>query len=270
MMAEALSRKVQYGANKLHKRLRRLAGEAIEDYRMIRPGERVMVCLSGGKDSYVLLDILRHLQRHAPVDFEIIAVHLDQKQPGYPAQVLPEYLDRIGVEYRIAEQDTYSVVQRVIPEGKTTCSLCSRLRRGALYRVATEVGATRIALGHHREDILETFFLNMFYGGTLKAMPAKLLSDSGEHVVIRPLAYCRERDIAAWAEIQDFPIIDCNLCGSQPRLQRQVIKEMLQGWEREQPGRSETMFRALQNIRPSQLLDREQFSFRELENTDSK
>ncbi len=261
---EALNRKVQYGANKLHKRLQRLVGRAIENYRMIGPGERVMVCLSGGKDSYTLLDILLHLQRHAPVDFDIIAVHLDQKQPGYPAHVLPEYLDGLGVEYRIAEQDTYGVVQRVIPEGKTTCSLCSRLRRGALYRLATEVGATRIALGHHREDILETFFLNLFHGGTLSAMPAKLRNDSGEHVVIRPLAYCREGDIVRYAGNQNFPIIDCNLCGSQPQLQRQLIKEMLQGWEREHPGRMESMFRALQQVRPSQLLDRELFPFAEL------
>ncbi len=264
---EALHHKAKYRTNKLHKRLRRLVGQAIEDYRMIGPGDRVMVCLSGGKDSYTLLDILLHLQRHAPVDFDIIAVHLDQKQPGYPGHVLPEYLDDVGVEYRIAEQDTYRVVQRVIPEGKTTCSLCSRLRRGALYRLATEVGATRIALGHHREDILETFFLNLFHGGTLSAMPAKLRNDTGDHVVIRPLAYCREQDIARYAAEQDFPIIDCNLCGSQSRLQRQVIKEMMRCWDHEYPGRLESMFRALQQVRPSQLLDQALFPFAELEQT---
>ncbi|HRQ05084.1 MAG TPA: tRNA 2-thiocytidine(32) synthetase TtcA, partial [Nitrosomonas halophila] len=258
---EVLSKKSVYNTNKLHKRLRRLVGTAIADFNMIEQGDRVMVCLSGGKDSYVLLDILRNLQAHAPLDFELIAVNLDQKQPGFPEHVLPEYLTKIGMPFRIVEQDTYSVVKRVIAEGKTTCSLCSRLRRGVLYRVAGELGATKIALGHHRDDILETFFLNMFYGGKLKAMPPKLVSDDGRHIVIRPLAYCREKDVAAYAASAQFPIIPCNLCGSQKNLQRQAIKEMMQQWDKKFPGRLETMFTALQNVQLSHLADRQHYDF---------
>ena len=256
-----MQQKQQYNTNKLQKRLRRLAGTAIADFNMIEAGDRIMVCLSGGKDSYALLDILRNLQAHAPLEFELIAVNLDQKQPGFPEQVLPSYLTEIGMPFRIIEQDTYSVVKRVIAEGKTTCSLCSRLRRGVLYRVASELGATKIALGHHRDDILETLFLNMFYGGKLKAMPPKLVSDNGKHIVIRPLAYCKEKDLAAYAAIANFPIIPCNLCGSQPNLQRQVIKEMLQQWDKKFPGRLETMFRALQNVQPSHLADTSRYDF---------
>lgn len=256
-----MQQKQQYNTNKLQKRLRRLAGTAIADFNMIEAGDRIMVCLSGGKDSYALLDILRNLQAHAPLEFELIAVNLDQKQPGFPEQVLPSYLTEIGMPFRIVEQDTYSVVKRVIAEGKTTCSLCSRLRRGVLYRVASELGATKIALGHHRDDILETLFLNMFYGGKLKAMPPKLVSDDGKHIVIRPLAYCKEKDLAAYAAIANFPIIPCNLCGSQPNLQRQVIKEMLQQWDKKFPGRLETMFRALQNVQPSHLADTSRYDF---------
>lgn len=263
-MMEPLSKKVQYNTNKLRKRLRRLVGTAISDFNMIEPGDRVMVCLSGGKDSYALLDILRNLQAHAPLDFELIAVNLDQKQPGFPEHVLPEYLTQIGMPFRIVEQDTYSVVKRVIAEGKTTCSLCSRLRRGVLYRVATELGATKIALGHHRDDILETFFLNMFYGGKLKAMPPKLISDDGHHIVIRPLAYCKEKDLAVYAEIENFPIIPCNLCGSQKNMQRQVIKEMIQQWDKKFPGRLETMFTALQNVQLSHLADKARYNFQGL------
>ena len=263
-MMETLSRKIQYNTNKLRKRLRRLVGTAIADFNMIEAGDRVMVCLSGGKDSYTLLDILRNLQAHAPLDFELIAVNLDQKQPGFPEQVLPDYLTQIGIPFRIVEQDTYSVVKRVIAEGKTTCSLCSRLRRGVLYRVASELGATKIALGHHRDDILETFFLNMFYGGKLKAMPPKLVSDDGRHIVIRPLAYCKEKDLAAYAEIENFPIIPCNLCGSQPNMQRQVIKEMMQQWDKKFPGRLETMFTALQNVKLSHLADTSLYDFQGL------
>ena len=261
---EVVSRKEQYNANKLHKRLRRLVGSAIADFNMIEAGDRVMVCLSGGKDSYALLDVLRNLQAHAPLQFELIAVNLDQKQPGFPAHVLPEYLASIGVPFRIVEQDTYSVVKRVIAAGKTTCSLCSRLRRGVLYRVASELGATKIALGHHRDDILETLFLNLFYGGKLKTMPPKLVSDDGRHIVIRPLAYCKEKDLAAYAEMENFPIIPCNLCGSQKNLQRQAVKEMLQQWERKFPGRLETMFTALQNVQPSHLADPTLYDFRGL------
>ena len=255
------SRKEQHNVNKLHKRLRRLVGTAIADFNMIEPGDRVMVCLSGGKDSYALLDILRNLQAHAPTPFELVAVNLDQKQPGFPEHVLPEYLTAIGMPFRIVEQDTYSVVKRLIPEGKTTCSLCSRLRRGVLYRVAGELGATKIALGHHRDDILETLFLNLFYGGKLKTMPPKLVSDDGRNIVIRPLGYCKEKDLAAYAEIEDFPIIPCNLCGSQKNLQRQAVKEMLQQWDKKFPGRLENMFTALQNIQPSHLLDSSLYDF---------
>lgn len=260
----ARERKQSYEANKLAKRLRRLTGQAIADFDMIGEGDKVMVCLSGGKDSYALLDILMHLREHAPIRFDLVAVNLDQKQPDYPQHVLPQYLDRLGVEYRIVEQDTYSVVKRVIPEGKTMCSLCSRLRRGVLYRVAGELGATRIALGHHRDDIIETFFLNLFYGGTLKAMPPRLLSDDGRHVVIRPLAYCDERDLAAYAEAMRFPIIPCNLCGSQENLQRRDIKSMLREWEKRHPGRVDTILTSLQSIRPSHLLDRQLYEFRTL------
>ncbi|HEY5929780.1 MAG TPA: tRNA 2-thiocytidine(32) synthetase TtcA [Burkholderiales bacterium] len=250
-----------YEGNKLAKRLRRQVGQAIGDFDMIREGDKVMVCLSGGKDSYALLDVLLSLKAHAPVSFEIVAVNLDQKHPGFPEQVLPEYLTSIGVPFRIIEQDTYSVVKRVIPEGKTMCSLCSRLRRGALYRVAREIGATRIALGHHRDDILETFLLNLFHGGRLKAMPPKLISDDGQHIVIRPLAYCREQDLEEYAKLRQFPIIPCNLCGSQDNLQRQVVKEMLREWEKRFPGRLETMFASLQRVSPSHLLDPKQFDF---------
>ncbi|MEI8385393.1 MAG: tRNA 2-thiocytidine(32) synthetase TtcA [Nitrosomonadaceae bacterium] len=261
---EAVSRKKQYNTNKLHKRLRRLVGSAIADFNMIEAGDRVMVCLSGGKDSYALLDILRNLQAHAPLQFELIAVNLDQKQPGFPEHVLPEYLTDIGIPFHIVEQDTYSVVKRVIAAGKTTCSLCSRLRRGVLYRIASELGATKIALGHHRDDILETLFLNLFYGGKLKTMPPKLVSDDGRHIVIRPLAYCKESDLATYAESEGFPIIPCNLCGSQKNLQRQAVKEMLQQWERKFPGRLETMFTALQNVQPSHLADASLYDFRGL------
>ena len=250
-----------YEANKLAKRLRRLAGQAIGDYEMIRDGDKVMVCLSGGKDSYALLDILLHLKAHAPARFDLVAVNLDQRQPGFPQHVLPEYLESIGVPYRIVTQDTYSVVKRVIPEGKTMCSLCSRLRRGALYRVAGELGATKIALGHHRDDILETFFLNMFYGGKLKAMPPKLVSDDGRHIVIRPLAYCEEADLSAYGELRQFPIIPCNLCGSQENLQRRNVKAMLREWEKRFPGRVENIMRSLQSVSRSHLLDHELFDF---------
>ena len=251
--------------NKLQKRLRRQVGNAIADYNMIENGDRVMVCLSGGKDSYVMLDVLMNLQQTAPVDFELIAVNLDQKQPGFPEQILPDYLESIGVPFHIIEKDTYSVVKRVIPEGKTTCGLCSRLRRGTLYGFAEERGITKIALGHHRDDILETFFLNIFYAGKLKAMPPKLLSDDQKNIVIRPLAYCREKEIAQFAEFKEFPIIPCNLCGSQENLQRQAMKKMLQTWDREFPGRLETIFSSLQNVAPSQLADPSLFDFANLE-----
>lgn len=253
--------KTELENNKLHKRLRHAVGDAVNDFNMIGQGDKIMVCLSGGKDSYALLDILRHLQASAPVEFELLAVNLDQKQPGFPEHVLPDYLQSIGVPYLIVEEDTYSVVKRVIAEGKTTCSLCSRLRRGVLYRVAKENGCTKIALGHHREDILETLFLNMFYGGKLKAMPPKLVSDNGEHIVIRPLAYCKEKDLARYAELKQFPIIPCNLCGSQPNLQRQIIKDLLADWDRRFPGRIESMFAALQNVVPSHLADTQLFDF---------
>jgi len=259
--AGALTEKQRYEFNKLQKRLRRLVGEAIADYRMIEDGDKVMVCLSGGKDSYTLLDVLLSLRLNAPVQFDIVAVNLDQKQPGFPERVLPEYLSGRGIPYHIIEQDTYSIVKRVVPEGKTTCGLCSRLRRGLLYRYAAEHGVTKIALGHHRDDILETFFLNLFYGGTLKAMPPKLLSDDRRHIVIRPLAYCREKDIEEYARIKAFPIIPCNLCGSQENLQRKAMKDMLRAWEKQFPGRLETIFTALRNVAPSQLADRNLFDF---------
>ncbi len=257
-------RKAAYNRNKLIKRLRRLTGQAISDYNMIEAGDRVMVCLSGGKDSYTMLDILLHLQRSAPIDFEIIAVNLDQKQPGFPEHVLPEYLEDLGVPYYILERDTYSVVRSVIPEGKTTCGLCSRLRRGTLYGFAEQIGATKIALGHHRDDIVETLFLNMFFGGKLKAMPPKLLSDDKQNIVIRPLAYCKETDIERYASQQGFPIIPCNLCGSQENLQRVEIKKMLIEWERDYPGRTETIFKSLKNVSPSQLADGTLFDFETL------
>ncbi len=266
---EALGAKQKYSFNKLQKRLRRFTGRAISDFNMIEDGDKVMVCLSGGKDSYTLLDILLFLRKHAPIHFDIIAVNLDQKQPGFPEHVLPEYLSSLGVEYKIVEEDTYSIVMDKIPEGKTTCSLCSRLRRGILYRTATELGATKIALGHHRDDMLETLFLNMFYGGKLKAMPPKLVSDDGKQMVIRPLAYCSEKDIAAYSELVGFPIIPCNLCGSQENLQRKVIKEMLQGWQKSHPGRIESMFKALQNVAPSHLADPALFDFVNLKTQDS-
>ena len=249
-------RRDAFEANKLKKRLRRLVGQAIGDYGLIEAGDRVMVCLSGGKDSHALLDILLSLADRAPLAFELVAVNLDQKQPGFPADVLPRYLERRGVPIRIAEQDTYSVVKRVMPEGATMCSLCSRLRRGVLYRVASEIGATKIALGHHRDDILATFFLNLFFGGKLKTMPPKLVSDDGRHVVIRPLAYARERDLARYAEAMAFPIIPCTLCGSQENLQRRQVGAMLREWERKFPGRLETIFNALGKVETTHLLDR--------------
>ncbi|SIN86107.1 tRNA 2-thiocytidine(32) synthetase TtcA [Salinivibrio sp. ES.052] len=262
MSTQELSKAQKYGFNKLQKRIRRNTGQAIADFNMIEDGDRIMVCLSGGKDSYTLLDMLQSLRKSAPISFELIAVNLDQKQPGFPEHILPEYLNTLGVEYKIVEEDTYSIVKEKVPEGKTTCSLCSRLRRGILYRTAKELGATKIALGHHRDDILETLFLNMFYGGKMKGMPPKLVSDNREHVVIRPLAYCREKDIERYSEQKAFPIIPCNLCGSQPNLQRQVIKDMLRDWDKRHPGRIETMFRAMQNVVPSHLADTELFDFK--------
>jgi len=259
--AERDTRRNDYEDNKLSKRLHRLVGEAIADFGMIGAGDRVMVCLSGGKDSYAMLDILLGLRQRAPVPFEIVAVNLDQRQPGFPAAVLPDYLARLGVPFHIATQDTYNTVKRVIPEGKTMCSLCSRLRRGILYRVADELGATRIALGHHRDDILETFFLNLFYGGQLKAMPPKLVSDDERHVVIRPLAYVEERDLIEWANLRRYPIIPCNLCGSQTNLKRRETKELMRDWERRFPGRLDTIFGALGRVTPSHLLDRSRFDF---------
>jgi tRNA 2-thiocytidine biosynthesis protein TtcA len=259
------SKKEKTEFNKLQKRLRRLTGEAIADYNMIEAGDRVMVCLSGGKDSYGMLDILMSLQRSAPIEFDLVAVNLDQKQPGFPEHVLPEYLSQLGIEYHILEKDTYSIVKSVIPEGKTTCGLCSRLRRGTLYGFAQEIGATKIALGHHRDDIIETLFLNMFFGGALKAMPPKLLSDDKQNIVIRPLAYVEERDLIAYAEQRGFPIIPCNLCGSQENLQRQAIKEMLHDWQKRFPGRIESIFAAIKNVGPSQLADTELFDFANLQ-----
>lgn len=251
--------------NRLRGRLEHQVGKAIGDFNMIEDGDSVLVCLSGGKDSYTLLDILLALRKRAPIDFRIVAMNLDQKQPGFPADVLPNYLKRLGIEYHIETQDTYSTVKEKIPEGKTTCSLCSRLRRGIIYRVARELGTHKIALGHHRDDMIETLFLNMFFGGKLKAMPPKLITDTGDHIVIRPLAYCSEKDIARFARSMDFPIIPCNLCGSQENLQRQNIKEMLRDWERQYPGRSQTIFTAMQNIVPSHLLDSNQFDFKHIQ-----
>ena len=260
-------RKIERETHKLEKRLCRLVGQAIVDYNMIGEGDKVMVCLSGGKDSFGLLDILLKLRQRAPVNFDIVAVNLDQKQPGFPEHVLPEYLTRLGVPFHIENQDTYSIVKDKIPEGKTMCSLCSRLRRGILYRVADELGATKIALGHHRDDILQTFFLNMFFGGKLKGMPPKLVSDDGRHMVIRPLAYVPEKDLVRWAEHRQFPIIPCSLCGSQENLQRKQVGEMLREWDRKHPGRVDTMFSALQNIVPSHLADGTQYDFKSLKIT---
>jgi len=258
-------RKVVFEENKLEKKLCRLVGQAIGDFGMIEEGDKVMVCVSGGKDSYAMLDILMKLRERAPIHFDIVAVNLDQKQPNFPAEILPNYLKSLGIQYHIEEQDTYSIVKRVIPEGKTTCGLCSRLRRGILYRVADELGATKIALGHHRDDILETLMLNMFYAGKLKGMPPKLRSDDGRHIVIRPLAYVPEKLLERYAADMNFPIIPCDLCGSQPNLQRQVMKEMLRDWEKKHPGRVENLFRSMHHIVPSHLMDGEAFDFKNLE-----
>ena len=258
-------RKVVFEENKLEKKLCRLVGQAIGDFGMIEDGDKVMVCVSGGKDSYAMLDVLMKLRERAPINFEIVAVNLDQKQPNFPAEILPNYLKGLGIQYHIEEQDTYSIVKRVIPEGKTTCGLCSRLRRGILYRVADELGATKIALGHHRDDILETLMLNMFYAGKLKGMPPKLRSDDGKHIVIRPLAYVPEKLLERYAVDMGFPIIPCDLCGSQPNLQRQVMKEMLREWEKKHPGRVENLFRSMHHIVPSHLMDGEAFDFKNLE-----
>jgi len=258
-------RKVIFEENKLEKKLCRLVGQAIGDFGMIEDGDKVMVCVSGGKDSYAMLDILMKLRERAPINFEIVAVNLDQKQPNFPAETLPSYLKNLGIQFHIEEQDTYSIVKRVIPEGKTTCGLCSRLRRGILYRVADKLGATKIALGHHRDDILETLMLNMFYAGKLKGMPPKLRSDDGNHIVIRPLAYVPEKLLERYAQDMNFPIIPCDLCGSQPNLQRQVMKEMLRDWEKKYPGRVENLFRSMHHIVPSHLMDGEAFDFQNLE-----
>lgn len=259
--------KAKHTLNKLEKRLRRSTGQAINDFNMIEDGDRIMVCLSGGKDSYAMLGILMQLKRVAPIKFELVAVNLDQKQPGFPEHILPEYLEKLDIEYKIVEENTYKIVTDIIEEGKTTCSLCSRLRRGILYRTAKELKATKIALGHHRDDMIETMFLNMFYGGKLKGMPAKLASDNGEHMVIRPLAYCKEEEIAQYAQLKEFPIIPCNLCGSQENLQRQNIKAMIAQWEVEHPGRVATMFTAMQNVVPSHLADNSIFDFKNLQKT---
>jgi tRNA 2-thiocytidine biosynthesis protein TtcA len=259
-----ISDKTALENNKLHKRLCRLVGQAIGDFNMIEEGDKVMVCLSGGKDSYALLDILLTLRERAPIHFDIVAVNLDQKQPNFPADILPAYLEKLGVDYHIENQDTYSIVKRLIPEGKTTCSLCSRLRRGILYRVADELGCNKIALGHHRDDILETFFLNMFFGGKLKSMPAKLVSDDGKHMVIRPMAYVKEEDSERYAEVKGFPIIPCDLCGSQENLQRKQIKNLMREWEKKHPGRVESIFSALSTVVPSHLMDRDLFGFTDL------
>jgi tRNA 2-thiocytidine biosynthesis protein TtcA len=259
--------KIERENHKLEKRLCRQVGQAIVDYNMIEEGDKVMVCVSGGKDSYAMLDILLKLQARAPVHFELIAVNLDQKQPGFPEHVLPQYLEQLGVPFHIENQDTYSIVKRLIPEGKTLCSLCSRLRRGILYRVADELGATKIALGHHRDDILQTFFLNMFFGGKLKGMPPKLVSDDGRHIVIRPMAQVAEKDLVRWATHRQFPIIPCTLCGSQTNLQRKQVSRMLQDWDKQYPGRIESMFTALQNVVPSHLMDGTRHDFKGLKVT---
>ena len=258
---------IERETQKLEKRLCRQVGQAIVQFNMIEEGDKVMVCMSGGKDSYGMLDILLKLKARAPIHFDLIAVNLDQKQPGFPADVLPKYLTQLGVKFRIETQDTYSIVKEKVPEGKTMCSLCSRLRRGILYRVAGELGCNKIALGHHRDDILQTFFLNMFFGGKLKSMPPKLVSDGGDHMVIRPLAYVAEKDLVRWAAYRQFPIIPCTLCGSQDGLQRQVVGEMLREWEKKFPGRIENMFAALQNVVPSHLLDHSKFDFKNLVTT---
>jgi tRNA 2-thiocytidine biosynthesis protein TtcA len=260
-------RRAEFELRKLDKRLHRLVGQAIADFNMIEPGDKVMVCVSGGKDSYALLDILLGLRRRAPIAFDIVAVNLDQKQPGFPADVLPTYLRSLGIPFHIETQDTYSIVKRLIPEGQTMCSLCSRLRRGILYRVASELGATKIALGHHRDDMLQTLLMNMFFGSRLKGMPPKLVSDDGRHIVIRPLAYVAETDLERWAEHRKFPIIPCTLCGSQPNLQRAQIKQMLRDWDRRFPGRIDNMFTALANVVPSHLMDRKLYPFETLQRT---
>ncbi|AGH81266.1 PP-loop domain-containing protein [Psychromonas sp. CNPT3] len=263
-MSDLLSPKQTFTIKKLNKNLRHLCGQAIRDHNMIEDGDRIMVCLSGGKDSFTMLDILLELRAAAPINFDIIAINLDQKQPGFPEHVLPQYLTALGVEYRIIEENTYAIVKEKIEEGKTTCSLCSRLRRGILYRTAKEVGATKIALGHHRDDMLATMMLNMFFNGKLKSMPPKLVSDNGEHVIIRPLAYCKEKEIEAYARLKKYPIIPCNLCGSQPNLQRQVVKEMLNDWDEKYQGRLESMFTAMQNVVPSHLADKNLFDFKSI------
>lgn len=270
VLPDGLDKKSRTEFNKLQKRLRRLVGTAITDFNMIEEGDKVMVCLSGGKDSYTMLEILLNLQVSAPVNFEIVAVNLDQKQPGFPEHILPEYLTKRGVPFYILEKDTYSIVKELTPEGKTFCAVCSRLRRGNLYAFAQEIGATKVALGHHRDDIMATLFLNMFHGGKLKAMPPKLLSDDGKNILIRPLAYCKEKDIAEFARLKGFPIIPCNLCGSQENLQRAMINEMLREWDRQHPQRLDSMFTAIQNVAPSQLADRELFDFVSLKATPSE
>lgn len=267
-LSSRAAQKARYERNKLQKKLRRQVGHAIVDYGMIEAGDRVMVCVSGGKDSYTLLDVLMSLQQNAPVEFELVAVNLDQKQPGFPEHVLPEYFEGLGIEYHILEEDTYSIVQALTPEGKTTCPVCSRMRRGILYSFASKIGASKLALGHHLDDVVETLFLNLFYGGRMKAMPPKLKSDDGANLLIRPLYYCRERDIARWAEYRSFPIIPCNLCGSQENLQRQVIKQMLEQWDEQSPGRVESIARSLRHVVPSHLGDRSLFDFGALQHDD--
>jgi tRNA 2-thiocytidine biosynthesis protein TtcA len=269
-LIESLDQDQRYAFKKLNKRIRHNVGKAIEDYSMIEDGDKIMVCLSGGKDSYAMLDVLLYLQRSAPIHFDIVAVNMDQKQPGFPEHILPAYLDTLGVNFHILEKDTYSIIKEKVPEGKTTCALCSRLRRGSLYGYAESIGANKIALGHHRDDIVETLFLNMFYGAKLKSMPPKLLSDDKKNVVIRPLAYCKETDIAEFSRLKEFPIIPCNLCGSQENLQRQNIKKMLSDWEEIQPGRSENIFRSIANIAPSQLADNDLFDFKSLQQEQQK